>query len=192
MKKILTVIVCIVTLSWAGSALATPFQINGTTVDFSAFGWGVYSFTSNSSVVEELGVGDSFDFTFGTFNYPVAWATGDVEFTVNFATPTVINVSDTGNFTVASFFIASYRSLSFGDPVIVDYSYNGFTGGQLSLDFYDIDPGFQCGTSSDIVGKITNIADATAPVPEPSTMLLFGVGALGLVGYSRKRSNKKA
>lgn len=32
----------------------------------------------------------------------------------------------------------------------------------------------------------------TAPVPEPSTMLLFGVGALGLLGYSRKRSSKKA
>ena len=34
--------------------------------------------------------------------------------------------------------------------------------------------------------------NGTAPVPEPSTMLLFGAGALGLLGYSRKRSNKKA
>lgn len=32
----------------------------------------------------------------------------------------------------------------------------------------------------------------TAPVPEPSTMLLFGAGLAGLVGYSRKRSSKKA
>ncbi|MEA3241376.1 MAG: PEP-CTERM sorting domain-containing protein, partial [Pseudomonadota bacterium] len=32
--------------------------------------------------------------------------------------------------------------------------------------------------------------DAAAPVPEPSTILLMGIGLLGLVGYSRKRSKK--
>ncbi len=31
---------------------------------------------------------------------------------------------------------------------------------------------------------------STAPVPEPSTILLMGIGLLGLVGYSRKRSKK--
>ncbi len=32
--------------------------------------------------------------------------------------------------------------------------------------------------------------EGTAPVPEPSTILLMGIGLLGLVGYSRKRSKK--
>jgi len=34
-------------------------------------------------------------------------------------------------------------------------------------------------------------ANDTAPVPEPSTMILMGAGLLGILGYNRKRSNKK-
>ena len=35
-------------------------------------------------------------------------------------------------------------------------------------------------------------APVTAPVPEPSTILLMGTGLLGIIGFGRKRFNKKA
>lgn len=38
--------------------------------------------------------------------------------------------------------------------------------------------------------EIDNIAGVGAPVPEPSTILLLGLGLLGLAGYGRKRSRK--
>ena len=47
---------------------------------------------------------------------------------------------------------------------------------------------YECG-NEDIRG---NIRIAIDPIPEPSTILLIGAGLLGLLGYSRKRLNKKA
>ena len=41
-------------------------------------------------------------------------------------------------------------------------------------------------------GTVTLAAPATTAVPEPSSIAMFGIGALGLFGYSRRRRQTSA
>lgn len=58
----------------------------------------------------------------------------------------------------------------------LDYAYSGAANGEMNAD----------------IGWNTLRVElnSTEPVPEPATMLLFGTGLLGLVGYNRKRTQK--
>ncbi len=55
-----------------------------------------------------------------------------------------------------------------------------------------IGPGFKDGLEFDSVGNIvpvfSNGDDGTNPIPEPTTMILFGIGLLGCAGLTRKTS----
>ena len=42
--------------------------------------------------------------------------------------------------------------------------------------------------STGMAFEVDNLAVGNQPVPEPATMLLFGMGLLGLAGMTRKRT----
>jgi hypothetical protein len=55
---------------------------------------------------------------------------------------------------------------------------NPFTGRSMTFDFTIASP---------VVFSVNSV-DNLAPVPEPGTLVLFGIGLLGLAGMNRKRT----
>jgi len=121
---------------------------------------------------------------------PLALAEGTVTANVELLSPIPSeDVCNTGKFKLFAFFIFSNGSVTWDDPKpVVPYSYGGMDGGILTLDLIDIPSEWQCGTHYTFSGTITN---NQTPVPEPATMLLVGVGLIGLAGVGRRKFVKK-
>jgi hypothetical protein len=193
MKKILLTTVAISLFS-AGSALAIPFSDNlyGTFDDGDYVNLYTNTTTSfafdildqfNPATQDVLSASLSFDF----------WSEDpqDETLTISASFMDGGSVLTTQYYDLGGWWIfnkAATTTLNIDLASVLDYTQDGlFT----SIIFTGYEGGWDWDNDIRVEGA-TFSGEASAPVPEPSTMLLFGAGLAGLLGYSRKRSNKKA
>lgn len=110
------------------------------------------------------------------------WSDGnDPVFTLDFESTFQTFQFDRDSFSGAGFGTLSY---SFDDGISAfDFDVPSMFNVSMALSFTSEDDGFQEFETSDVI-------IAATPVPEPGTMMLFGSGLVGLVGWGRKRLRK--
>lgn len=198
MKKLTSVSCALVfVIALAGAAWASPvqFDLAGSPYSSVVVNENVWGANLNATLANGLDdqmfwlqdgqtqTVDFFTFTtsgLGAGNYSVAA-------TLGFDQP-LIGAAGSGSGTFGTFFgIISGGSLTWDSNTIPDtFTFNGNT---ISVDFQDgWTVGF--GDTATVHAYITNVGGGTASVPEPSTLLLLGVGLLGLAAGTRKRSRR--
>lgn len=203
MKKLLvSLIIAISILSMATLASATPYTFDmgpNSYVDTSGTNdvlqmWAQIN-PNLDDIIFGLDEGDTYSFYFATIGTNEGWIHNDdlnpgtITAYVDFDNPDLIqSIGGTSvGFSAYWHFVQGWN-LVWNDPVVVNFG----NGGQFTIELSDV--GYESWWWQGPDGSANVYATVTlnaAPVPEPSTILLMGVGFLGMVGLGKKRLLKK-
>lgn len=219
MKNILITIVCTAFLWFTSSAMATTIYYEATNV--SGVGTITYGMGANAMDAPEftfVGSAGNVDENLSLFSpgeYALSfslvgfWADFNEDGNVDFQFSD-IGLSNNISFTTGPYTIPALPPLS-GTYGQLSWDFNPYSSLSLSYDFGTMgftnadansmlafldmqsSQGWPDGIMNADLGweSLRVELNSTASVPEPSTLLLMGVGLFGLVGYNRKRFSKK-
>ena len=149
-------------------------------------------------IIYTLQEGESKTFYFATLGTTETWINkddlnpGTLTAYVDFDNPDLVQaIGGTSVGFTGLFHFRQGWNLTWEDPVIVDFGNDG----QFQIELSDVgySSWFWQGPdgSADVFATVS-LNSAPAPVPEPATVLLLGIGLFGIGGYGRKRSAKMA